>query len=126
MYNPQKSIDTVGITMIAPSSFFRVKSFSEALTNYIVMDHRAASYARLVKRTGDSMPENIRREAQAVVRMYAHAAHAAKLAVYKFYDRRADGQAKKEILQLFSSEPDKTHTWSEQDICEQSRRIILK
>lgn len=86
--------------MIAPSSFFRVKSYAEALTNYIVMDHRSASYARLVKRTGDSMPENIRREAQAVVRMYAHAAHAAKLAVYKFYGRRADGQAKKETKKI--------------------------
>lgn len=88
MYNPQKSIDAVGITMIAPSSFFRVKSFSEALTNYIVMDHRAASYARLVKRTGNDMPENIRREAQAVVRIYAHAAHAAKQAVHAFYRAR--------------------------------------
>ena len=100
MYNPQKSIDTVGITMIAPSGFFRVKSFAEALTNYIVMDHRAASYARLVKRTQGDMPDNIRREAQAVVRMYAHAAHAAKLAVYKFYDRRSGGQAKQETKKV--------------------------
>mgnify|MGYP005768936097 CR=1 FL=1 len=48
-----------------------------------------------------------------------------KYAVW-FIGMRNTGQAKKEILQLFSSEPDKTHTWSEQDICEQSRRIILK
>ena len=35
-------------------------------------------------------------------------------------------QAKREILKLFSTEPDDEHTWSEQDIYEQSRKIILR
>ena len=35
-------------------------------------------------------------------------------------------QAKEEILELFSTEPDDEHTWEEQDIYEQSRKIILK
>lgn len=35
-------------------------------------------------------------------------------------------QAKQEILELFSTEPDDEHTWSEQDISEQSRKIIIK
>ena len=35
-------------------------------------------------------------------------------------------QAKREILELFSTEPDDEHAWSEQDIYEQSRKIILK
>ena len=35
-------------------------------------------------------------------------------------------QAKREILELFSNEPDEEHAWSEQDIYEQSRKIILK
>lgn len=35
-------------------------------------------------------------------------------------------QAKEEILDLFSTEPDDEHIWSEQDIYEQSRKIILK
>ena len=35
-------------------------------------------------------------------------------------------QAKEEILDLFSTEPDDEHRWSEQDIYEQSRKIILK
>ena len=35
-------------------------------------------------------------------------------------------QAKREILELFSTEPDEEHTWSEQDIYEQSRKIIIK
>ena len=34
--------------------------------------------------------------------------------------------AKCEILELFSTEPDDEHVWSEQDIYEQSRKIILK
>ena len=34
-------------------------------------------------------------------------------------------QAKREILDLFSTEPNDEHTWSEQDIYEQSRKIIL-
>lgn len=35
-------------------------------------------------------------------------------------------QAKLEILELFSTEPDDEHVWSEQDIYEQSRKIIIK
>lgn len=35
-------------------------------------------------------------------------------------------QAKQEILELFSTEPDDEHTWSEQYISEQSRKIIIK
>ena len=35
-------------------------------------------------------------------------------------------QAKREILDLFSTEPDDEHTWSEQDIYEQARKIILR
>ncbi|MBQ3179218.1 MAG: hypothetical protein IJB52_15485 [Clostridia bacterium] len=35
-------------------------------------------------------------------------------------------RAKCEILELFSNEPDDEHIWSEQDIYEQSRKIILK
>jgi hypothetical protein len=35
-------------------------------------------------------------------------------------------QAKREILDLFSTEPDDEHTWSEQDIYEQSRKIIIR
>lgn len=43
-----------------------------------------------------------------------------------FRDRRNVNQAKAEILRLFSTEPDDEHTWSEQDIYEQSRKIIIK
>lgn len=35
-------------------------------------------------------------------------------------------QAKREILALFDAEPDDEHYWSEQDIFEQSRKIICK
>ena len=36
-------------------------------------------------------------------------------------------QAKWEILELFSTEPDDDeHVWSEQDIYEQARKIIIK
>ena len=35
-------------------------------------------------------------------------------------------QAKREIPELFSTEPDDEHTWSEQDIYEQSRKIIIR
>ena len=35
-------------------------------------------------------------------------------------------RAKREILELFSTEPDDEHVWSEQDIYEQSRKIIIK
>lgn len=34
--------------------------------------------------------------------------------------------AKAEILALFSEEPDDEHQWTEQDIYEQSRKIIRK
>ena len=36
------------------------------------------------------------------------------------------GQAKQEILRLFSEEPDDCHEWTEQDIYEQSRKIIAR
>lgn len=35
-------------------------------------------------------------------------------------------QAKAEILALFSEEPDEVHEWTEQDIYEQSRKIIAR
>ena len=34
--------------------------------------------------------------------------------------------AKAEVLELFSEEPDNEHQWTEQDICEQMRKIIRK
>ena len=34
--------------------------------------------------------------------------------------------AKAEVLELFSEEPDNEHQWTEQDICEQIRKIIRK
>ena len=43
-----------------------------------------------------------------------------------FIGIRNTKQAKQEILELFSTEPDDEHTWSEQDIYEQSRKIILR
>ncbi len=43
-----------------------------------------------------------------------------------FVGMKNTGQAKLEILELFSTEPDNEHTWSEQDISEQSRKIIIK
>ena len=43
-----------------------------------------------------------------------------------FRGKRNVNQAKDEILMLFSTEPDDEHTWSEQDIYEQSRKIIIK
>ena len=48
-----------------------------------------------------------------------------KYAVW-FIGMRNTKQAKQEILELFSTEPDDEHTWSEQDIYEQSRKIILR
>lgn len=33
-------------------------------------------------------------------------------------------EAKREILELFGTEPDEDHTWTEQDIYVQSRKII--
>lgn len=41
-----------------------------------------------------------------------------------FRNKRNAEQAKQEILMLFSEEPDDFHEWSEQDIYEQSRKII--
>lgn len=41
-----------------------------------------------------------------------------------FHGKRNTEQAKAEILALFSEEPDDCHEWSEQDIYEQSRKII--
>lgn len=35
-------------------------------------------------------------------------------------------QAKQEILELFSEESDTFHEWTEQDIYEQSRKIIAR
>ena len=43
-----------------------------------------------------------------------------------FIDMRNTKQAKQEILELFSTEPDDKYVWSEQDIYEQSRKIIIK
>ena len=43
-----------------------------------------------------------------------------------FVGMRNTRQAKEEILDLFSNEPDDEHIWPEQDIYEQSRKIILK
>ena len=43
-----------------------------------------------------------------------------------FIGMRNTRQAKEEILDLVSNEPDEEQTWSEQDISEQSRKIILK
>lgn len=48
-----------------------------------------------------------------------------KYAVW-FIGMKNTEQAKREILELFSTEPDDEHTWSEQDISEQSRKIIIK
>lgn len=41
-----------------------------------------------------------------------------------FRNKRNTKHAKQEILILFSEEPDDVHEWSEQDIYEQSRKII--
>ncbi len=43
-----------------------------------------------------------------------------------FFGKKNTKQAKREILELFSTELDESHTWSEQDIYEQSRKIIMK
>lgn len=48
-----------------------------------------------------------------------------KYAVW-FIGMKNTKQAKREIFELFSIEPDEEHTWSEEDIYEQSRKIILK
>lgn len=41
-----------------------------------------------------------------------------------FRNKQNAEQAKQEILMLFSEEPDDFHEWTEQDIYEQSRKII--
>ena len=41
-----------------------------------------------------------------------------------FRNKQNTKQAKREILRLFSEEPDEFHEWSEQDIYEQARKII--
>ncbi len=43
-----------------------------------------------------------------------------------FFGKRNTKQAMHEILELFSTEPDEKNTWSEQDVYEQSRKIIMK
>lgn len=46
--------------------------------------------------------------------------------IYWFYNKRNVEKAKQEILTLFSEEPDDSHEWTEQDIYEQSRKIISR
>jgi len=41
-----------------------------------------------------------------------------------FRNKRNTEKAKQEILKRFSEEPDDIHHWTEQDIYEQSRKII--
>ena len=43
-----------------------------------------------------------------------------------FHNKRNVEKAKQEILTLFSDEPDDSHEWTEQDIYEQSRKIISR
>lgn len=45
---------------------------------------------------------------------------------YAFWFRglKNSKKAKEAILALFAEEPDEFHVWTEQDICEQSRKII--
>ena len=43
-----------------------------------------------------------------------------------FICMRNTKQAKEEILELFSTEPDDKYVWSEQDIYEQARKIIIR
>ena len=43
-----------------------------------------------------------------------------------FHSKRNTEQAKQEILSLFSEEPDDCPEWAEQDIYEQSRKIIAR
>lgn len=43
-----------------------------------------------------------------------------------FCNKRNAAQAKQEILELFSEEPDEINEWTEQDIYEQSRKIIAR
>ena len=43
-----------------------------------------------------------------------------------FHNKRNAEQAKEEILKVFSQEPDDGYEWTEQDIYEQSRKIIAR
>ena len=43
-----------------------------------------------------------------------------------FHSKRNTEQAKQEILRLFSEEPDDCPEWTEQDIYEQSKKIIAR
>ena len=43
-----------------------------------------------------------------------------------FHNKRNTAQSKEEILALFAEEPDDCHEWTEQDIYEQSRKIITR
>ena len=43
-----------------------------------------------------------------------------------FHGKHNTEQAREEILVLFSEEPDDCHEWTEQDIYEQSRKIIAR
>lgn len=43
-----------------------------------------------------------------------------------FRSKQNTEQAKREILRLFSEEPDEFHEWSEQGIYEQARKIIAR
>ena len=43
-----------------------------------------------------------------------------------FHGKRNTEQAKEEILNRFSQEPDDDREWTEQDIYEQSRKIIAR
>ena len=43
-----------------------------------------------------------------------------------FHGKRNAEQAKQEILSLFSENPDDCNEWTEQDIYEQSRKIIAR
>ena len=46
--------------------------------------------------------------------------------IWWFDGKRNVEQAKQEILELFSDEPDAFHEWTEQDIYEQSKKIIFR
>ena len=43
-----------------------------------------------------------------------------------FRNKQNTEQAKREILRLFSKEPDEFQKWSEQDIYEQARKMIAR
>ena len=46
--------------------------------------------------------------------------------IWWFHGKRNAEQAKEEILKVFSQEPDDGYEWTEQDIYEQSRKIIAR